>query len=109
MGRNRLRIATVALAKNPNNEPRILTPEEAREYFDGAVREGLGITTEEFLARREEFRDNPNFDFIMFLLPLVEECPETETKPHRIPKTSWKSSKLRFKCVRLFSTRNELD
>jgi hypothetical protein len=63
----------MAVVINPNNEDiHQLSPDEAREFFESAVQEQLGVTTAEFLKRREEFKDNPHFDSIMFLLPLIE-------------------------------------
>ncbi len=54
----------------------MLTAEQAREYFDAAVREQLGVSAEEFLRRREDFKTDPHYDYIMFLLPLVENVQE---------------------------------
>jgi hypothetical protein len=68
---------TMAVVINPNNEDiRQLSAEEGRAFFDAAVQEQLGITGQEFLKRRNEFKNNPHFDSIMFLLPLVENVPE---------------------------------
>ncbi len=62
----------VAVLKNNDENNCKLTAEQAREYFEATVREQLGVSAEEFLRRREEFKTNPHFDSIMFLLPLVE-------------------------------------
>ncbi len=67
----------MAVVVNPNNEDiHHLTEEEGRAFFEAAVQEQLGVTAEEFLKRREEFRNNPHFDAVMFLLPLVENVQE---------------------------------
>jgi len=67
----------MALQINPNNEDiHTLTPAEAKAFFDGAVHEQLGISGEEFLRRRDEFKNSPYYDSIMFLLPLVENVQE---------------------------------
>lgn len=62
--------------KNNGDNFSMLTAEQAREYFDAAVREQLGISAEEFLKRREDFKADPHYDSIMFLLPLVENVQE---------------------------------
>jgi hypothetical protein len=67
----------MAVVINPNNEDiHQLSAEEARAFFDTTVQEQLGVSAEEFLKRRYEFKDNPHFDSIMFLLPLVENVQE---------------------------------
>ncbi len=58
---------------NPKNEEaHQLTKEEAWAFFDKCVRERLGISAEEFLKRREEFKSNPHYDSLMIILPLAE-------------------------------------
>ena len=70
----------MAAVINPNNEDiHKLTPEEARAFFEAAVQEQLGVSTEEFLRRRENFTSNPHFDSIMFLLPLIENVQNETT------------------------------
>jgi hypothetical protein len=67
----------MAVVINPNNEDiHQLSPDEARAFFETAVQEQLGVTAEEFLKRRGEFKTNPHFDSIMFLVPLVENVQE---------------------------------
>lgn len=53
-----------------------LSPEEAKAFFEAAVQEQLGVKAEEFLKHRDDFRNNPHFDAVMFLLPLVENVQE---------------------------------
>jgi hypothetical protein len=48
-----------------------LTTKEAFEFFDAAVRERLHISGQEFLQRREEFKSNPHYETLMFMVPLT--------------------------------------
>lgn len=58
---------------NPNNEEsHQLTKQEDWLFFDAAVRERLGISSEEFLKRPEEFMNNPHYQSLMMMLPLAE-------------------------------------
>jgi len=67
----------VALAINSQQEDgHQLSQAEARAFFDAAVRERLNISAEEFLKRREEFKCNPHYESLMFMLPLAEHVTE---------------------------------
>jgi len=63
----------MATVINPKEEEtHTLSNDEAWAFFEAAVKERLGITAKEFLQNREGFKDNPHFDSLIFLLPLVE-------------------------------------
>jgi len=63
----------VALVINPKQEDAYeLSKEEAWAFFSAAVHERLGISAEEFLKRRDEFKCNPHYESLVFLLPLAE-------------------------------------
>lgn len=66
----------MALAFNPKEEAHQLTKEEAWAFFDESVQERLSISGREFLARREEFKNSPHYDSLMFILPLVQDVEE---------------------------------
>ncbi len=67
----------MAVVINPNNEEaHQLSADEAKAFFAAAVQEQLGVTVDEFLRRRNDFRNDPHFDAVMFLLPLVENVQE---------------------------------
>lgn len=67
----------MATVINPKNKDvHQLTKEEAKAFFESAVQEQLGVNAEEFLKHRDDFRNNPHFDAVMFLLPLVENVQE---------------------------------
>lgn len=56
----------------PNNsEEKIMSAKEAKEFFEQAVRERLNVSAEEFLKNTEAFKSNPNYDSLMFLVPLI--------------------------------------
>lgn len=57
----------------PNNsEEKIMSAKEAKEFFEQAVRERLNVSAEEFLKNTEAFKSNPNYDSLMFLVPLID-------------------------------------
>lgn len=63
----------MALVINPKKEnEHKLSKDEARAFFDAAVRERLNISPEEFLKRHKEFKCNAHYEYLMFLLPLTE-------------------------------------
>jgi hypothetical protein len=63
-------MATVVDPRHDENYQ--LTPKEAWAFFDATVRERLNISSEEFLRRKEEFKNNPHYESLLFLLPLTE-------------------------------------
>lgn len=68
-----LRGRYMSLAINPKNEEsHQLTKQEAWLFFDTAVRERLGVSSEEFLKRPEEFKNSPHYQPLMIMLPLAE-------------------------------------
>ena len=48
-----------------------LSKTEAWVYFERAVRELLDVEPEKFLANPENFKENPNYESVMFLLPMA--------------------------------------
>ena len=63
-------MATVVNSKQDENYQ--LTEKEAWDFFDATVKERLNITAEEFLAKKDDFKTNPHYESLMFLLPLSE-------------------------------------
>ncbi len=62
----------MALEVNSRNDKSYqLTKEEAWEVFDATVKDCLNITATEFLERKEEFKSDPHYDSLIFLLPLT--------------------------------------
>jgi hypothetical protein len=85
----------MAVVINPNNEDiHELSAEEAKAFFEAAVQEQLGVSSEEFLRRRDDFRNDPHFDAVMFLLPLVENVQDWGSGASRVSAPNRTYSKL---------------
>lgn len=59
-----------------HDENRQFPDKEAMSFFESAVQERLHISAEEFLRRRNEFKNNPHYETLMFMAPLAEHAED---------------------------------